>query len=72
MSEFDPQLCEIRHFDIDRRVSVVETNIKDNLTRIYDKLDTMGQRPSWAVTVIVSLLSSGCIGMAVFLLTRTH
>lgn len=72
MADFDPQFCEIRHADLDRRISVVETSIKDNLTRIYDKLDSMGQRPSWAVTVIVTLLTSGCVGMAMFLVTRGH
>ena len=72
MGDFDSQLCEVRHADLGRRVAVVETTIKDNLVRIYDKLDSMGQRPTWAVAVIVSLLSSGCIGMAVFIVTRGH
>lgn len=72
MSEFDPELCKVKHGDLDRRLSVVETSIKDNLTRIYDKLEIMGQRPSWAVAVIVTVLSSGCVGMAVFLITRAH
>lgn len=33
---------------------------------LYTKVD----RPSWAVTVVLSCLSSGVVGLAVFALTR--
>lgn len=72
MGEFDSQLCEVRHTDLDRRVAVVETTIKDNLIRIYDKLDSMGKRPTWAVAVVLTLLTSACTGMAMFLITKGH
>ncbi len=61
MSEFDSKLCDEKHGNLDRRLTVVEESIKNNLERIYAKLD----RPSWVVTVIISILSSACIGLAV-------
>lgn len=68
MAEFDPELCKVKHGDLDRRLAVVETTIKENLVRIYDKLD----RPSWLVTAVIAVLMSSCSGMAIFLLTRGH
>lgn len=70
MAEFNQLLCNERHIDTDRRLTVVETSIKENLVRIYDKLDSMGKRPTWAVAVIITLLMTACGSMAVFLLTR--
>jgi len=70
MGEIDSQVCDVRYKDIDRRLGVVEQSIKENLIRIYDKLDAMGQRPSWAVTLIIGFLGSSCTGMATYLLTK--
>lgn len=61
MDEFNKDLCNNKHEEIERRLSSVEQSIKENLTRIYDKLD----RPSWAVAAIVIVLSSACVGLAV-------
>lgn len=70
MADFDPELCNIRHTDVDRRLTVVEQSIKDNLTRIYDKLETMGKRPSWAVATVIGFLLMISGSMATYLLTH--
>ncbi|MEW6047861.1 MAG: hypothetical protein AB1609_15515 [Bacillota bacterium] len=62
---------EVEVARIDERVSDLEEwRVKQNglLADIQKDLrrlrEDWGRRPTWAVTVIISLLSSACVGMA--------
>lgn len=52
------------HDALKDRVDRIELSFKSNLERIYEKLD----RPSWVVTVVITLLSSLCVALIVLAL----
>ena len=47
----------------------MDNDIKPQIKELFDAVtsikDTLLQRPSWAVTVIITLLSSTCVGLLV-------
>ena len=67
---------EVEIARIDERVSDLEEwRIKQNglLAEIQKELrrlrEDWGRRPTWAVTTIISLLSSVCVGMTLYIIT---
>lgn len=67
---------EVEIARIDERVSDLEEwRVKQNglLAEIQKELrrlrEDWGRRPTWAVTTIISLLSSACVGMALYIIT---
>ena len=83
MDSFDPRLCEEKHTNIERRVGNLEESLNENFQRVYDKVETQtlvwaqkatenARRPGWATTVIITLLSSGFVGLAIFIITKGH
>jgi hypothetical protein len=65
--EFDPKVCDITHREIERRLTSVEQSIKENLERIYSKLD----RPSWLETILLSGSFTAIGVMGMYILTHT-
>jgi hypothetical protein len=76
MKEFNPELCDQRHVDQERRLSVVESALKDGeakqeerIARIHIRFDEVTKEllrrlPGW-VTVLIGLLSAMVAGLAV-------
>lgn len=67
---------EVEVARIDERVSDLEEwRVKQNglLAEIQKDLrrlrEDWGRRPTWVVTVMISVLSSACVGMALYILT---
>ena len=67
---------EIKVAQLDERIANLEKwQIKQNglLTEIQHDLrrlrEDWAQRPSWAVALLISLLSSACVGMALYIIT---
>ncbi|MEW6048887.1 MAG: hypothetical protein AB1609_20850 [Bacillota bacterium] len=67
---------EVEVARIDERVSDLEEwRVRQNglLAEIQKDLrrlrEDWGRRPTWAVTVLISLLSSACVGMALYIIT---
>lgn len=56
MTEFNQELCEQKHTDIERRVETVE--------RILERVE--GRLPIWA-TILITVLGSCCTGLLVAL-----
>lgn len=69
-TEFQKELCDRIHFDLDRRIGSLESLVKENLCHIHEKLDKFGQRPSWFVLITITTLSSGFMALLVVLLNR--
>jgi len=72
----DPEICELQHRELDRRLTKVETSFSSNIERMYAKIETQtlywaekaadnAKRPGWAQLTIITLLSSLCVGMTV-------
>jgi hypothetical protein len=70
MDDMAQKLCDSKHADLDRRISGVETTLAENLKKLYDKIDEFGKRPTWSVSVIITVLSSSCVGLLVLALRR--
>lgn len=56
MAEFNSELCDQKHGDLDRRVGTVE--------RILERVE--GRPPIWA-TILITVLGSCCTGLLVAL-----
>lgn len=61
---------------LQERVACLETNDKqrcldiiDIKTDIRDIKDNLLRRPSWAVSVVITVLSTICVGLIVFIAT---
>ena len=72
----DPEVCELKHTALDRRMANVEASLQNNFERMYTKIETQtlywaeqaannAKRPGWAALAIIALLSSLCVGLAV-------
>lgn len=72
----DPDVCELKHAEIERRLGTVEVSMANNLERMYTKIETQtlywaeqaannAKRPGWATLAIITVLSSLCVGLAV-------
>lgn len=72
--EYNPELCDNKHAELERRVGTLEVSWSENLKRLYDKIDDMAlgmmkRLPLW-VTVVITVLGSACTGLLVALATR--
>jgi len=49
--------------------NTINTDIKPQIKGLYDTVtfikDSLLQRPSWAVTILITVLSSACVGLFV-------
>jgi hypothetical protein len=66
----DSSVCA-SHSGVTANVTNLGVNIdelKDAVKTLTSKLDEFVQRPTWAVTIIISALSSACCIMATFIL----
>lgn len=74
--EYEPDVCRVKHTELDRRMTSVESSLQRNFDRMYEKIETQtlhwakeaadnAKRPGWATTVLISLLSALCVGLAV-------
>lgn len=73
---YNPEACRLRHNNEERRISAVETTLKEEsakqeerLTRIHERFNEVAEQmvkrlPMW-VTVAISFLSAVCTGLAV-------
>jgi hypothetical protein len=62
---------------LDERVSVLESQMNDTrsdiraiMEELKDLANQLVGRPSWMVTIIITILSSACVGLMVALATR--
>lgn len=73
---YDQRLCDTKHIEQDRRIGSLEATLKDNLERLYTKMDEetlawahkaveTAQRPGWAQLAIIAFLSSLSVGLIV-------
>lgn len=67
---------EVEIARIDERVSDLEewrnkqNSLLEEIQRELRRLrEDWGRRPTWAVSVLISLLSSACVGMALYIIT---
>jgi len=72
----DPEVCELQHRELDRRMTNMEGALHTNFDKMYSKIETQtlhwaeqaannAKRPGWATLALITLLSSLCVGMAV-------
>ena len=59
------------HKALDRRVIELEKKMSSNLEKIYEKLEKLGNRPSWLTASIIAFLSSGFFTMLTIVLMRS-
>lgn len=70
----DPEVCELQHRELDRRLTNVEVSLSSNFERMYTKIETQtlhwakqaaenAKRPGWATLAIITVLSSLCVGL---------
>lgn len=64
--EYNEETCKEKHQSDRLRLTALEVSLKDNLERIYKKLD----RPSWLVTFIISGLSTSSGMLAMWVITH--
>ena len=72
----DPDVCELKHAELDRRLTTVEVSLQSNFERMYTKIETQtlhwaeqaadnAKRPGWAALAIITVLSSLTVGLSV-------
>ena len=68
---------EVKVGRLDERVTMLEDRFDQHcadqnrsLEKIYAKLDKFGDRPTWPVVTIISVLSSLVVGLATWVLTH--
>ncbi len=83
MPDENLQLCErVKGVEVEVKglkecVNEIKTNhlkhINDNISKIFDKVEELAtksnSKPSWAVAIILTLLSSIVVGLAVFVIS---
>ena len=75
------EVCDRTHDELDRRIHSIETSLKDNLDRLYNKFDREtliwaekavehAKRPSMSTMFVVSFLSSATAGLGTVIITH--